>query len=195
MPPKNDEKLKEPKAIDPKTKSLNAPLSPNKAQVVVNLPADAKLFANGQLTALTSSERSFVSPVLEQGREYQYSLKVEYVRDGRTITDAQVVKVRPGDVSRVEFADVSATAASTIKVTIPEGAKLFVDNQFRELPSGTKEFKTPLLVKGSEYFYNFRAELTIDGKKQEQTQRVVFKAGELVSVDFSDMNAIRTAQR
>lgn len=194
--PKIEEKKKEDggKKEDPKKTML--PASPNQGRVVVSLPEDAKLFANGQLTALTSGLRDFNTPNLERGRDFQYTMQIEYVRDGKTITDSQVVKVRAGAVSVVEFADPSKPelVASTVKVNLPEGAKLFVDDQAREMPA-SKEFLTPRLQKGSEYAYNFRAELTKEGKTHTQNQRVVFKAGEPISVDFSEMNTTRTASR
>lgn len=180
--------------IDPK--KTMAP-SPDQARVIVRLPSDAKLYANGHETALTSSERDFVSPTLEQGRDYQYTFKVEYVRNGKTLTDTQVVKVRAGEVSVADFADQTRepSAVSSIKFVLPEGAKVFVDGARQELPAGTTEYKTPALMKGLDYAYQFRAELTKDGKKLDQTQRVVFKGGEPVTVDFSDMAAVRTASK
>ena len=187
-------KIEEKKVIPMKT---YVPTAPNQAQVVIRLPADAKLFANGQLTSLTSAERAFSTPTIEKDRDFQYTMKVEYIRDGKNFTDSQIVKVRAGEVSIVEFVDLSkaTTVTSTINVEMPEGAKVFVENKPLVLPEGQKSFKTPALTKGAEYAYEFRAELTRDGKSQSQTQRVVFKGGEPVTVDFKDMNAIRTVSR
>lgn len=170
------------------------PVPANQARVIVRLPADAKLFANEQLTNLSSDERMFNTPTLEKGRDFQYTMKVEYVRDGKTYFDKQVVKVRAGETSMVQFADltIASTVSSTIKVLAPENAKVIVENK-QELPAGVKEYKTPQLAKGAEYAYSFRAELTKNGNKQSQTKRIVFKAGEPVTVDFTDMDSPRTA--
>jgi uncharacterized protein (TIGR03000 family) len=169
--------------IEPKKTSV----APDQARVIIRLPADATLYANNVPTALTSAERAFVTPSLEKGRDFQYTMKVEYVRDGRTVTDSKVVRVRAGDTAVAEFADAAATVTSTIKVVLPAGAKLYVDNLPRELASGSAEFRTPALVKGSEYSYSFRAERVVGGKKLEKSQRVVFKAGEPVMVDFTEL--------
>lgn len=177
-----------------KGKTMYLPVPANRAQVIVNLPADARLYANGQLTALTSAERVFVSPVLEANHNYQYSLKVEFVRDGKTISDSKVVNVRAGESSQVSFDDRVTKVASRIRVKLPAGAKLYVNDLAREIASDTQEFKTPELVKGSEYSYQFRAETMKDGKIQSQTQRVVFQAGEPVTVDFTDKGSLLTAQ-
>jgi uncharacterized protein (TIGR03000 family) len=186
-PGKVEEKLPDPK-------KTYVPISPDQARVIVRLPADAKLFANGQPTDLSSSERWFSTPVIAKDRDFQYTMKVEYTREGKNLTDSKVVKVRAGEVSVVEFADLGKdeSVTSIIKVSAPENAKVFVQDR-QELPQGSKEFRTPPLNKGKEYAYSFRAELTQDGKKQSQTQRVIFKAGESVTVDFTDMGTPRTA--
>jgi uncharacterized protein (TIGR03000 family) len=124
-------------------------------------------------------------------------MKIEYTRDGKTITDKQLVKVRAGRVSQVEFVDraKSETVTSAIKFVAPEGARLFVDDKLLSLPSDAPVYQTPELVRGAEYVYVVRAELDKDGKNQTQTQRVVFKAGEAVTVDFMELGSIRTAAK
>lgn len=189
-------KVEEKKATEKEEpKKTYLPASPNHARVIVNLPVDAKLYANGQLTTLTSSVRDFTTPTLERGHDFQYAMKVEYVRDGKTVTESQVVRVRAGQVSVVDFADqsVAATATSKVTVQVPQGAKLFVENQPRNIVSGKNEFETPKLQKGAEYTYSFRVELAKDGKNQSQTQRVSFKAGEPINVDFREIDATSTA--
>ncbi len=178
-------------------KIMADPTFASKAQVVVHLPADAKLYANNQLTTLSSDERSFSTPTLEQGLDYQYVLKIEYERNGKTIADTQIVKVRAGAASVVHFLDKAKAIAvsSTIKFVAPEGTNLFVNERKVAFSKGVHEYTTPELAKGSEYSYEFRAELTRDGKSHAQTQRVVFKAGEPVTVDFSDLDSILTASK
>jgi len=185
------EELKKDK-IDGKT--MIYPTVPTKASVVVRLPADAKLYANNSPTNLNSAERQFSTPTLEKGQDYQYTMKIEYSREGKTVVDSQIVKVRAGEVSVVEFVDKAATlAVSTIKFATPEGAAVFVEN--KPLATAAGEFKTPELTKGAEYAYSVRAEITVNGKTETATQRVVFKAGEPVTVDFSDLGTIRTASK
>ncbi len=194
-PKVEDKKEKEKEKGKEEPKKTYLPAAPDQARVIVRLPGDAKLYANGHLTTLTSGERDFTTPSLEKGRDFQYAMKIEYVRDGKTITDNQVVKVRAGEVSLVSFVDQARAETVTSKVTVnlPQGAKLFVEDQPRNLPVGVKEFQTPQLQKGVEYTYSFRAELVKDGKTVAKTQRVMFKAGEPVNVDFTDMETSTTA--
>ncbi|MBY0513345.1 MAG: TIGR03000 domain-containing protein, partial [Gemmataceae bacterium] len=57
-----------------------------RAVVYVRLPADARLFAEGNLLRLGGTERRFVSPPLPAGQEFTYRFKVEYDRDGETVS-------------------------------------------------------------------------------------------------------------
>jgi uncharacterized protein (TIGR03000 family) len=73
------------------------------ALIVVSLPADAKLTVDGAETTSTSAQRSFVSPPLEPGKEYVYTLKATVVRDGQTLETSKRVSVRPGAEARVQI--------------------------------------------------------------------------------------------
>jgi uncharacterized protein (TIGR03000 family) len=94
--PPAGEELKKPADL-PKA-SRNAP-----ATIVVSLPEEARLTVDGYVTKSTSAERTFVSPALEGGVNYTYTLIAEMVRDGRTITETQRVNVRAGETTRVPF--------------------------------------------------------------------------------------------
>src|SRR5262245_28947251 len=50
------------------------------AMMVVALPAEAKLTIDDTPTTLTAASRSFITPPLEPGREFQYTLKAEIMR-------------------------------------------------------------------------------------------------------------------
>jgi len=82
----------------PPAASLDTP-----AKVFVSLPADATLTIDGHATASTSAQRTFVSPVLVAGKDYQYTLKVEMVRDGKAVTEIKTVVVRAGETTDVSF--------------------------------------------------------------------------------------------
>jgi uncharacterized protein (TIGR03000 family) len=168
----------------PKSGTTYVPQISGQASVTVKLPADAKLYADGLLTTLTSSERTFVTPILDRGRDFQYTFKVEYQRSGQAISDTRKVVVRADAKVQVDFTETRnvETASSKVTVALPQGAKLFVDGEAKDVPP-QGQFQTPELVKGAEYVYTFKAELN----KQTQTQRVVFKAGQAVRVDFMDL--------
>jgi uncharacterized protein (TIGR03000 family) len=81
------------------------------ATLIVRLPADAKLTVDGTATRSTDSTRVLISPPLQAGKEYQYSLKAEVTRDGKKVERTRDVTVRPGQPSEVTFDLPAATTA------------------------------------------------------------------------------------
>jgi|SRR5262245_42560027 len=169
-------------------------LPTDKAQVVVRVPADAKLFADGTATSLTGTERVFLTPALETGKDFQYSLKADYTANGEAKSVNKQVVVRAGHRTIVDFvAAPPGKASSPVTVTMPENAKLFVDGVSTAATGGKHTFRTPELTKGQPYVYEFRAEVDRDGKTETLTQKVSFRAGEPVTVNFTEADVTRTA--
>ncbi len=211
-----------------------------RATVVVRLPIDARLFADAKSLSLTGAERKFVSPELPSGQEFIYRFRVEYERDGETLSVTKKVAVRAGVMLNIEFTDLTAkgtpekvtpekspggntavaatptsnpghgtatppvaTPASvptagpasveqpgvgdraTITVKLPAGATLFVDDRKSPSSEPVRRFNTPPLPAGRDYAYLMRAEIVRNGQTETFTQRVPFRAGERVDVDFS----------
>jgi uncharacterized protein (TIGR03000 family) len=71
------------------------------ATIVVQLPADAKLTVDDQVTKSTSATRRFLSPPLQAGKTFQYTFKAEFKRGGKTITISEKVNVRGGQETSV----------------------------------------------------------------------------------------------
>lgn len=81
------------------------------ATMSVTLPADAKLFIDGMPTRSTSARRWFISPPLDPGKSYGYAIKVEFMRDGKTVTVERDVTVKGGRDTPVSFFDSQETRA------------------------------------------------------------------------------------
>jgi uncharacterized protein (TIGR03000 family) len=73
------------------------------ATILVRLPSDARLTVDGTATRSTDSVRTFVSPPLQAGKDYQYTLRAEVTRDGKTVERTRDVNVRAGQTSEVNF--------------------------------------------------------------------------------------------
>ncbi len=84
----------------------------DRARVVVDLPADAKLYVGGRLSKSTLEQRHMETPELTPGKTYTYELRVELVRDGKPITETKKIAVRAGEVVRANFKDVGATVTA-----------------------------------------------------------------------------------
>ena len=101
VPEKKKEMPKGEKIAPPKTDkeaSVNVP-----ATIIVSLPADARLIVDGTATTSTSERRTLVTPVLENGTTYVYTMQAEVTREGRVQTQTQQVTVRGGETSNVQF--------------------------------------------------------------------------------------------
>ncbi len=90
----------------------------DRATVVVKLPADARLYAQGQALQLTTDRRAFVTPPLPPG-EFGYTFRAEYVRSGETVTQSRQVAVRPGETFAVEFVDLMAAKGMPAVPAVP----------------------------------------------------------------------------
>jgi uncharacterized protein (TIGR03000 family) len=84
-----------------------------RARVIVDLPADAKLFVDGQYMHTTSARRMIQTPELIAGNVYYYELKAEIVRDGQTISAQQRVILRAGEIATASFADLGRPRDAT----------------------------------------------------------------------------------
>jgi uncharacterized protein (TIGR03000 family) len=82
--------------------------APGKVSIV--LPPDAKLTFNGVQATGTGDTRTYVTPDLAAGRDYEYVLTAEVIRGGQIFSATERVIVRAGNVTQVSL--VPAASAS-----------------------------------------------------------------------------------
>jgi uncharacterized protein (TIGR03000 family) len=73
------------------------------ARVTVQLPANAKLQVDDQQSPLTGPTRMLVTPPLEQGKKFGYTLKAEWDDNGRPVTQERTVSFQAGQSVTVDF--------------------------------------------------------------------------------------------
>ncbi len=81
----------------------------------------------------------------------------------------------------------AADARATLTVKLPAGATLFVDDRRSPSADAVRTFSTPPLPPGKEFAYLMKAEIVRNGRPESLLQRVPFRAGERVTVDFTGM--------
>ena len=69
----------------------------------MRLPAEAKLTVNRRATRSTAATRTFVTPPLQPGKDFYYTLTAETVRDGQPVKATRQVAVRAGTKTQVVF--------------------------------------------------------------------------------------------
>jgi uncharacterized protein (TIGR03000 family) len=93
----------------PKGETVPPPMKEKKVQatapatILVSLPAGARLTVDGAATKSIAAKRTLITPALEVGSTYSYTLRAEFVSEGRTMVQSQVVNVRGGETSTVQF--------------------------------------------------------------------------------------------
>jgi uncharacterized protein (TIGR03000 family) len=83
------------------------------------------------------------------------------------------------------------TNKALVIVSVPTGAKLYLNNQLTNGQGTTRSFVTPKLEQGRTYSYTFRMEVFQNGVLKTQTQQTAFQPGQRVTVVFgagSEMN-------
>src|SRR5262249_61144969 len=84
-----------------------------------------------------------------------------------------------------EVSEAPEPAPATLVVTLPEDARLLIDDHLTTSTSGSRVFVTPPLAPGREFHYNLAAEVVRDGVTQRITRRVAVRAGPETQVDLA----------
>jgi uncharacterized protein (TIGR03000 family) len=72
-------------------------------EIIVHVPANARIWFDGLETVQTGAERVFVSPPVKPGRDFAYELRVQW-RDGeRLVERSRRLAVRAGDHVGLDF--------------------------------------------------------------------------------------------
>ena len=84
------------------------------------------------------------------------------------------------------FQSATPSNQTTVVVTLPTDARLFVDGQQMNLTGEVRQFRTPDLQAGSKYAYTIRMEVERNGKTVDQTQTVNLEPGKTAQVHFAE---------
>lgn len=77
-------------------------VSPDRASLVLHVPADATVYMLDQKMTINGSIRNFVTPKLEKDKVYSVNVRVEWQRDGEKYVARGKQKIRSGDKVEVE---------------------------------------------------------------------------------------------
>jgi uncharacterized protein (TIGR03000 family) len=97
-----------------RTTTLTRPAT-GTASIRVHLPADARLYFEGELTAAAGPDRVFESPELAPGRRYRYEVKAVWDENGREVVKTRSVLVRAGARADVDFTTADLDEQPTLK--------------------------------------------------------------------------------
>jgi uncharacterized protein (TIGR03000 family) len=106
----------DPKPDDPKKKKTSIE-EKSRARLVIEVPADAKLYIDDQMMKTSSDKRVFNTPVLEAGSTYYYILRVEVAREGTTHTETRRILIKAGEEVKQSFTESSIAASAKAGTT------------------------------------------------------------------------------
>ncbi|MFM7037584.1 MAG: TIGR03000 domain-containing protein [Planctomycetaceae bacterium] len=92
-----------------------AAVSVQPATLLVQVPADATVYLMDQKMSLTGTQRQYSIPLQQAGVDFTYRIRVEVVRDGKTLVSSSEQNVRAGQKYVVA---VSETAENSSLVTV-----------------------------------------------------------------------------
>jgi uncharacterized protein (TIGR03000 family) len=73
--------------------------------LTLNVPADAKVFLSGNETKAQGSQRRYSTTRIPEGEKWaDYTIRVTVDRDGQTLSKEQVVTLKGGDRTELDFA-------------------------------------------------------------------------------------------
>lgn len=85
------------------------------AKLILEVPANAKVFVDDKLTNSNSEVRHYYTPSLEYGQTYFYDVRVEFEKNGKVVSESKRVYVRAGEVLHAAFNSTKSPSANIAK--------------------------------------------------------------------------------
>jgi uncharacterized protein (TIGR03000 family) len=165
----------------------------NAGYIVVDVPADAKVFVNGHATTSIGEHRQYVSHGLEAGMRYEYQVRAEIVRDGKTLSETKTVQLTAGGQADLAFdmkaaspapqtAKSGAAPKTAVLLHVPADAKVYLSGHEMTATGADREFVTTKLAAG-ETWENYTVRVVSNGDTREQT--LTLRAGDSRELTFN----------
>ena len=155
----------------------------NRGVLAVTVPNDAKLFVNGTETKSTGEVRRFVSKDLNKGFRYDYKLRVEFVRDGKPVSQTQVVSVRPGRLTSIAFA--SPAVETSLTLNVPKDAKVRLSGIPTKAKGSQRKFSTKKIAAGKKWSdYTVEVVVERNGRTITKEKKISINGGDQLELAF-----------
>jgi uncharacterized protein (TIGR03000 family) len=82
------------------------------AKLIIEKPADAKIYVDGQMVTSDGTRQAFATPALMPAQAYYYTVRVEAVRDGKPTGETRRVIVRAGETVQETFREPAVVTAA-----------------------------------------------------------------------------------
>jgi uncharacterized protein (TIGR03000 family) len=173
------------------------------AMLTVAVPAEnAEVTVNGHPTTSDGTTRQFLSRGLKDGYVYTYNVEVSYEVDGQRKSDRKTVKLRRGDVERMEFAEQPSPTQSAevknpvtvVKLHVPSDASVTLAGNRTTGQGELRTFRTRQLAAGEKWTgYTVRVTHEVAGRLVTKERNVDVAAGSTteLTIDFDESEIAR----
>ena len=170
------------------------------AMLLVEVPANAKIFVNGSATSATGGQRRFVSRGLAEGRDYDYVVRMVVDRDGRPVEETKVVSLSAGSSKSVSFNGLTVAERSapdskktSLKLHVPAEAKVWLAGNETSSKGETRVFETTSLRDGQAWKgYEIKVAMVVDGREKVVSRTIDLTAGSSMELSIDPVGT-RTA--
>lgn len=167
------------------------------AMLTVEVPMNAKVTVNGHPTSSDGTVRQFMSRGLKKGYVYTYVVKATFDVGGEEKTDSKSIKLRPGDIERVEFETPEPVQPATpqpktedvvtvVRLHVPADAKVNLAGNDTSGSGTVRTFRTKQLKAGQQWAgYTVRVTSVRNGQPVVKERTVDVKAGSTTELTFN----------
>jgi uncharacterized protein (TIGR03000 family) len=153
--------------------------------IVVQVPADARITVNGAATNSQGAVRRFLSRGLADGKNYEFVVRMEIERDGKTEQATKVVKLTAGEQSSVSFVENTAGVPSKTSLTlnVPADSRVWLAGNPTASSGAVRHFETSSLAAGQTWRnYEIKVTTVIDGREATTSKVINLAAGDRVEL-------------
>jgi uncharacterized protein (TIGR03000 family) len=168
------------------------------AILTVAVPSDAKVTINGHPTSSDGTVRQFKSRGLKEGYVYTYVVNVTYDHvEGQAKSESKSVKLRCGDVERVEFEapeqvepvapqPIPEDIVTVVRLHVPADAQVSLAGNATDGSGTIRTFRTKQLKPGQQWSgYNVRVTTLKSGQPATKERTVDVVAGSTTELTFN----------
>jgi uncharacterized protein (TIGR03000 family) len=101
--------------------------SPARVEITMHVPAEARIWFDGEATVQTGATRVFVSPPLDPERQYVYEVRVRWNEGGDVVERTRRVTVQAGDEIGLGFSSRGVVEVMGYSAERPDSAAAAVN--------------------------------------------------------------------
>jgi uncharacterized protein (TIGR03000 family) len=169
---------------------------PADARIILTVSEGAEVIVNEDPLAIRTGRQVFVAPGLLPGRDYHYAFVATYSVNGKATRISKRIDVKAGEEVQVDLRAGSQpekldaprlldSAQAMLRVTVPDGAELFVNDKPAQVTGQTHVLVARDLPHGERRSYSLKAVFTTCDEYVTVLRNASVGAGEQMTVDLN----------